>query len=56
VSDEDYLNGWNDRRELERKILDAINNPSINPVHAKFLEMIREELTADNARRDESQE
>jgi hypothetical protein len=50
--DDGYLQGWNDRREFERLILDATAYSLVNITQAdsKLLLQIREDLTNDGKR------
>lgn len=42
--DDGYQQGWNDRREFEEKILDAINNPQMSDVQKKILMELKNEF------------
>jgi len=44
MTDDDYLNGWNDRRELEEAILKAIEHPQMSEVQLRLLMELRSEL------------
>lgn len=45
--DQGYLDGWNDRREMEEAILKAIENPELNEVQLKLLMQIKESFLDD---------
>ena len=45
--DQGYLDGWNDRREMEEAILRAIENPELNEVQLKLLMQIKESFLND---------
>lgn len=49
-----YLQGWNDRRELEKAILDAITNPQMNETQLKLLMQLRVDFLSDGERFDDS--
>jgi hypothetical protein len=51
--EEGYLQGWNDRREREKAILNAIENPQMSEVQLKILMQMRSEFTNDESRNEE---
>ena len=53
MSEEDYLMGWNDRREREKAILDATSRTNLTEAQEKLLSQIRADLSNDGARFDE---
>lgn len=48
-----YQQGWNDNRERDRLILEAINNPTLNDVQLKLLKDIISQLLNNGATDDE---
>lgn len=44
MTEDDYLDGWNHRRELEEAILKAIEHPQMSEVQLRLLMELRSEL------------
>lgn len=54
MSDEEYLQGWNDRRVLETALLDAFAKAPLTNEQHKLLSDIRESLTNEGVLKEEN--